>query len=66
MLMIKNYHDVNSRNNAHGCEAIGHIANYVTNSQMVYFIDYIFLGCLMVFLDSTNLKIFTMKYFLYN
>lgn len=42
------------------------IANCVTNSQMVYFTDHIFLGCLTVILDSTNLKIFTMKYFLYN
>lgn len=42
------------------------IANCVTNSQMVYFTDHIFLGFLTVILDSTNLKIFTMKYFLYN
>lgn len=42
------------------------ITNYVTNSQMVYFTDCIFLDHLMVFLDSTNLKIFTRKYSLYN
>ena len=41
-------------------------ANCLTNSQMVHFTDFIFLGCLVVFLDSTDLKMFTVKYFLYS